>query len=218
MHTSTMGFVENFLDELIAARDSRFGGVNQKMAKAAEYDPTNLGRILRGEKTSWLSSLGRLADAAGLVVTQKSAVTGGDYAFIQIAEAKPSAGGGSLETSGKTEGSLAFRRDWLGSKTRTSPERLRVMFVAGDSMSPTIAHGDVVLVDEGGQGKELSEGKVYVIRKGDEIFVKRYRRGVGKQLFLGDNRETHYNDVEVLPGEEDGFEVIGRVLWAGKEL
>jgi len=141
-----------------------------------------------------------------------------EYAFIPRALAKPAAGGGSLETSGETEGCLAFRREWIRHKTSTSPERLRVMTVAGDSMSPTIEDGDIVLVDEGCQGEELQDGRVYVIRKGEEIYVKRYRKGVGCLLFRGDNRDRAYLDVEVKEGDEDGFKVIGRVLWAGKEL
>lgn len=141
-----------------------------------------------------------------------------EYTFIPRALAKPAAGGGSLETSGETEGALAFRREWISRKTRTSPERLRVMVVAGDSMSPTIDDGDIVLVDEGCQGGELNEGRVYVIRKGEEIFVKRYRKGVGCLLFMGDNRDRAYLDVEVTEADVDGFRVIGRVLWAGKEF
>ena len=85
-------------------------------------------------------------------------------------------------------------------------------------MSPTIEDGDIVLVDEGCQGEELQDGRVYVIRKGEEIYVKRYRKGVGCLLFRGDNRDRAYLDVEVKEGDEDGFKVIGRVLWAGKEL
>lgn len=121
-------------------------------------------------------------------------------------------------TSGETEGALAFRREWISRKTRTSPEKLRVMMVVGESMSPTIGNGDIVLVDEGAQGKELVEGRVYVIRKGEEIYVKRFRKGVGKLMFLGDNRDMDYLDVTVNVGDEDGFKVIGRVLWAGKEF
>lgn len=141
-----------------------------------------------------------------------------EYAFIPRVLARPAAGGGSLETSGEIEDCLAFRRKWIRRKTSTRPERLRVMAVAGDSMSPTIEDGDIVLVDEGCQGEELQDGRVYVVRKNEEIYVKRYHKGVGCLLFMGDNRDKPFLDVRVEPGEEDGFKVIGRALWAGKEL
>lgn len=141
-----------------------------------------------------------------------------EYAFIPRALAKPAAGGGSLETSGETEGALAFRREWIGRKTRTSPERLRVMTVVGDSMSPTIEDGDIVLVDEGVKVEELREGRVYVIRKGENIYVKRFRQGIDKYLFMGDNRDRAEKDVIVEMDDCDDFAIIGRALWAGKEL
>jgi len=216
MQSEPMGFTESFLQALRDAKNQRFDGKNKRLADAAEYDPTNLGRLLRGEKTAWLGSLGRLADAAGLIVTTGEIPD--EYAFIPRALAKPSAGGGSLETTGKTEGCLAFRREWLGYKTRTSAERLRVMTVTGDSMSPTIDDGDIVLVDEGVQGEPLREGKVYVIRKGEAIYIKRFRQGIGKLLFMGDNRDRAEKDVVVDEADGDDFAVIGKALWAGKEL
>jgi len=216
VQSEPMGFTDDFLQALRTARDSLFDGKNKRLADAADYDPTNLGRLLKGEKTAWLGSLGRLADAAGLVVARGPVPD--TYAFIPRALAKPSAGGGSLETTGETEGCFAFRREWLGHKTRTSPERLRVMSVDGDSMSPTFEHGDIVLVDEGAKHDPLIEGKVYVIRKGEEIYIKRFRKGIGKLLFMGDNRDRAEKDVIVNGNDGDDFAVIGKVLWAGKEL
>ena len=83
-------------------------------------------------------------------------------------------------------------------------------------MSPTIDHGDVVLVDEG--KADLVPDRVYVVRKGEEIYVKRFRKAPDALWFMGDNRARDFEDVKVFPGDENGFAVIGRVLWAGKEL
>jgi hypothetical protein len=216
--TIGMGFYEDLISGLDSVIQKRFGNKPYRLAVAAKTTATHVDRIRNGERQKFLLSVGRILDAAGLRLIEGGSIPEDEYAFIPRALAKPAAGGGSLETSGETEGALAFRREWISRKTRTSPERLRVMVVAGDSMSPTIDDGDIVLVDEGCQGGELKEGRVYVIRKGDEIFVKRFRKGVGCLLFMGDNRGRDYLDVEVKEGDEDGFRVIGRVLWAGKEL
>lgn len=211
-----MGFVDDVLYGLRKAKDDRFDGIERRFALAAEYDPTNLGRILRGEKKTWLESFGRLADAAGLRVVSEEKVHAPDYVFIQKALARPTAGGGSLETSGETEGGLVFQLAWLKTRTTSSPDKLRIMHVQGDSMSPTIDHGDVVLVDEG--KADLVPDRVYVVRKGEEIYVKRFRKAPDALWFMGDNRARDFEDVKVFPGDENGFAVIGRVLWAGKEL
>lgn len=215
---SAMSFTKELLAAIKKAHKEKFGGVNLAMAKAAGCDPTGLGNLLRKEDLPKFQTVGKLAELAGVSLVIDGQPRENEYAFIPRALAKPAAGGGSLETSGETEGALAFRREWIGRKTRTSPERLRVMTVVGDSMSPTIEDGDIVLVDEGVRKEPLKEGKVYVVRKGEEIFVKRFRKGVGNLLFMGDNRDRSYLDVTVAEGDENGFTVIGRVLWAGKEF
>lgn len=68
MVNGNMGFADDFIEKLRLARDVRFGGVDRRMAQAANHDPTNLGRLLKGEKRTWLNSLGRLADAAGFKI------------------------------------------------------------------------------------------------------------------------------------------------------
>lgn len=216
--TPRMGFYEDLVRGLDDAIKNRFGAKPYRLAKLAGTTATQIDRIVTGERKKNLQSLGRILDVAGLRIVSGNSVPENEYAFIPRALARPAAGGGSLETSGETEGGLAFRREWISRKTRTTPEKLRVMMVNGVSMHPTIDDGDIVLVDESDQGKELVDGRIYVIRKGDDIYVKRHRRGVGELLFLGDNRATDYHDVKVAPGDEDGFAVIGRVLWAGKEL
>lgn len=171
-----------------------------------------------GEKTP-APDLFRYMDALGVLpgeVFSDPLPSSGEYAFIRRATARPAAGGGSLETSGETEGGLVFKLSWLKTRTTSSPDRLRIMPVKGASMSPTFEDGDVVLVDEG--NTTLTPDRVYVIRKGDEIYVKRFRKTPDAMLFMGDNRERSYEDVRVLPDEDDGFSVIGRVLWAGKEM
>lgn len=218
MLTARMGFYEELISGLKRAVVEKFDNKPSRLAGLAKAHTSTVTRIIDGERSTWLESMSRIADAAGLIVSDRGITSGDEYAFIPRAKAKPAAGGGSLETSGETEGALAFRREWLGRRTRTSPEKLRVMIVAGDSMSPTVDDGDIVLVDEGVRKEPLKDGLIYVIRKEDEIFIKRFRKGVGELLFLGDNRARDYQDVKVRPGEEDGFAVIGRVLWAGKEL
>ncbi|UJX41724.1 S24 family peptidase [Desulfovibrio sp. JY] len=218
MLITQMGFYEDFILGLKSVVSERFDNKPSRLAKSAGAHTSTVTRIIDEERSTWLESIGRIADAAGLTVVPRELSKGDEYAFIPRALARPAAGGGSLETSGETEGCLAFRREWLGRRTRTSPERLRVMAVAGDSMSPTVEDGDIVLVDEGIAGEGPQDGRVYVIRKGEEIYIKRFRQGVGELLFMGDNRARDYQDVKIKAGEEDGFAIIGRVLWAGKEL
>jgi len=139
-----------------------------------------------------------------------------DFVLVEKARARPSAGGGSLETSGEREGAYAFRLDWVMQKT-TDTTRLKIMEVMGRSMENTLHNGDMCLVNE--RDRELVEDRIYVIRVHDEIYVKRFSRAPGRYLFRGDNRELAYQDIEVdVTDESLNWEIIGRVIWAGKEF
>jgi len=162
--------------------------------------------------------MGRLAEISGVRIVQVNEPYEAEYSFIPCAKATLSAGGGSLETTGETDGELAFRKDWLRTRTRTNPDDLRVMHVFDDSMSPTVDHNDIVLVDQSEHAKELVEDKVYAIRWCGELFIKRFKKCPGELLFSGDNEARRYKDVHVRPENPDDFAVIGRILWAGKEL
>lgn len=213
-----MSLSKDLLAAIKRAHREKFGSVNSRLAKAADCDNTGLGRLLAKNDLPKMETLNKLAAIAGVRVVPEEEAKGPDYAFVPRALARPAAGGGSLETTGETEGALAFRRAWLERKTPTCPERLRAMEVVDDCMEPTIHPGDIVLVDEGDAGKELREDRVYVIRRDDEIFVKRFKKATDMLIFAGDNKAREYKNVTVLPGDGDRFAVIGRVLWAGKEF
>lgn len=139
-----------------------------------------------------------------------------EFVFVEKAQARPSAGGGSLETSGQQEESYAFRLDWILQKTADT-SRLKIMEVMGRSMETTLHNGDLVLINE--NDRNLAEDRIYVVRVHDEIYVKRFSRTPGKYLFRGDNRELEYQDITIDVSDESfNWEVIGRVIWAGKEF
>lgn len=145
-----------------------------------------------------------------------------EYSFVKKVEARPSAGGGSLQNSGQEVMRLAFRTDWLTSKTTSNPQQLVLMEVHGDSMHPTLEDGDTVLVDQGNDAKKLIDGKVYVIGYGNDgdVFIKRFRSAPGRLLFMGDNQDESYRNITILQGQDqpDRFKVFGKVIWAAKEM
>lgn len=164
-------------------------------------------RSLEGYSVSSAGPRGGSAESADLLDA---------FVFVKKAQARPSAGGGSLETGAGNEGVYAFRLDWVMQKT-TDASRLRIMEVMGRSMENTLHNGDMCLVNE--RDKELVEDRIYVVRVHDEIYVKRFSRSPGRYLFRGDNRELAYQDIEVdVTDESLNWEVIGRVIWAGKDF
>ncbi len=85
--------------------------------------------------------------------------------------------------------------------------------VSGDSMYPRIKDGDVVLYDE--TERAIKDGRVYVIRWGDEDSVKRlFRELDGKVRVVSDNSAAGYVD-RIIDPQDDGFDIKGRVRWIG---
>ena len=189
--------------------------MNQEgVAAILGFSQPTISRILKDEWDKPADVQKVLGLLGGKVVFDKA--TGPEYSFVRLCEARPAAGSCSMETSGEVESSMAFRKDWLYSRTRTSHDKLCLMRPRGDSMRPTIQDGDIVLIDPD-VSTGLSDNKIYVVRKGRSIFVKRFRQGIDELLFIGDNPEMSYQNLTIDMHEINDFAVIGRVLWIGRE-
>lgn len=95
------------------------------------------------------------------------------YVTVQKLDNALGAGGVTLSDFDEVNGSHAFRRDWLQKKGWRA-EDLRVLDVTGNSQSPYINDGDVVLVNI--TKKKIIDGEYYAIRIGEEARVKRLFR------------------------------------------
>ena len=82
-------------------------------------------------------------------------------------------------------------------------------------MEPSLCAGDALLVDR--SQIAVMEGKVYVLRYGDEVRVKRlFKRPDGGLKIISDNRAFPAIDVPV--HELAGVEIIGRVIHRAGDL
>lgn len=138
-----------------------------------------------------------------------------DYELITVplAEARLSAGTGSLETSASSDGGYAFRSDFLHRKG--NPRRMVLMRVSGDSMVPEIFDNDLVLLDRG--QTEISPGRLYAVGFEDAIYIKRIDKVPGKIILHSVNPAYPPLSLDLRGDSAEQFRVIGRVLWSGRE-
>jgi len=132
-----------------------------------------------------------------------------DYTEVPLREATGSMGGGSTETGDRTLSYLSFRTDWIRSKG--NPENMTVIRAFGESMEPTIADGSVVLIDEG--RRQFVKNKIYYLRYNGQMYIKRLVDRGGQLAIVADNDPNSY-----LIADADDFEIIGRCIWAAREL
>lgn len=120
---------------------------------------------------------------------------------------------GNADASEYVTDYLAFRKDWLVTGLGVKPEALAVISVSGDSMTPTVNDGDVVLVDT--SQTTIMDGKVFTIQVGNGAFVKRLKYlADGRLVIVSDNPEEQNVPVE----ESMNLRVTGRVIWHGGRI
>jgi phage repressor protein C with HTH and peptisase S24 domain len=126
------------------------------------------------------------------------------------ASAGPGAFGG--EEHGFTE--MLFTPALLRELGAGRPAALSLIRVEGESMQPTLADGDDILVDSDDGSERLRDG-IYVLRIGEVRLVKRVALHPGGGLsILSDNpRSPDWSDVE-----REALTIVGRVIWAGRRL
>lgn len=119
-----------------------------------------------------------------------------------------SAGNGSCAIDAPVKRHLAFRRKYLKYKGLDA-NKLAVVFAKGDSMEPTIKDNDSLLIDL--SCKTPIDGKLFVVRLGDELYAKRIQKSFdGSIRLISDNRE--YDPIEVSKDQLEHLCVIGRVV------
>tara|TARA_B110000211_G_scaffold15953_1_gene16659 strand:- start:249 stop:899 length:651 start_codon:yes stop_codon:yes gene_type:complete len=175
-----------------------------KAAAIAKAGKVNLLWLATGEGPMSMS-----ADTNASVQSELS-----DFALIPGYNVQVSAGNGSIPVNEEPTRRLAFRHRWL--KYRGLNEKDLVMvFTKGDSMEPTIADNNTLMVDT--SDTDPQDGGIYVIRNDGHLLVKRTQIAPGQGVWLiSDNKE--YDKLLVQFDKTEDLEVIGKVVWIGKDI
>jgi len=125
------------------------------------------------------------------------------------------AGAGAFDGDEREGGHIAFDPAWLRRVARGGPDQLSIIRVAGDSMAPTLADGDDILVDRGDAAPRLRDG-IYVLRIEGALVVKRLALNPAARTL------SIRSDNPAYPGWPDcdpaAVDIVGRVVWAGRRL
>jgi phage repressor protein C with HTH and peptisase S24 domain len=124
------------------------------------------------------------------------------------------AGVGVLAESDHAVAAIAFDRAWLRD-LGVAPANAAILRVEGDSMAPTLGHGDEILVDSADAAQRLRDG-IYVLRRDDALLVKRLDCAALRQGRVG-----IVSDNPAWPLEEANLAsltILGRVRWSGRSL
>lgn len=124
-----------------------------------------------------------------------------------------SMGGGSVFTEYRHTGFVPFHRDWLAGFARGKFSELFVARGDGDSMTPTLLDGDIVLIDTA-QRRIEQQDRIWAISYGELGMIKRVRRlPSGSYRIMSDNAT-----VPPIDAVDDEMYVVGRVVWIGRRV
>lgn len=132
------------------------------------------------------------------------------FIIVPRVEVRFSAGSGEmvLEEVHRDQGN-AYRMDWVRRK-RLNPHRLYDFLVTGDSMWPSLPPGAKVTLNL--DARDILDGKIYGIRYGDQLRIKRlYKRFDGGLIIRSDNA-SKYPEESLSPDQLEHISVIGRYV------
>jgi phage repressor protein C with HTH and peptisase S24 domain len=132
------------------------------------------------------------------------------YVYIQRLDAIGGLGKGRHNEHVEVSGSHAYRSDWV-MKNGWDPSQLAVISGEGDSMSPTINHGDVVLINLA--DTKLKSGDVYAIEDADGTRIKRlFKQLDGRVRVVSDNPDKRLHPDDYLT-PDTGAHLVGKVVY-----
>ncbi|MDI3325608.1 helix-turn-helix transcriptional regulator [Pontibacterium granulatum] len=224
--------VQSFEEELgqrIELAAERVGG-KKTLSREAGIPESGIYRYIKGESAipakalvkiaevaglsiQWLATGEGQVDASGNQVAQESELES-EFALVPGYNIQVAAGAGAFPENEEPSRKLAFRHKWL--KYRNLKEAdLVLVFAKGDSMEPTISDNNTLLIDTSKQ--DLTDGNIYVIRVNSHLVVKRVQTLLNRDIMLlSDNKEYHPETIK--PDQLQDLQVIGKVVWIGKDV
>ena len=214
-------------------------GWSQERLAAEISPPTNkqqIGRLEKGTRKLTQDWMERIAKALGCspaeLIAAKGAVrmsgggrpkargaanvlevAGEEFTVLPVYDVRAAAGAGAINEQETVIYHQIFRTQWLRSVTTSGMRNLAVIQVAGDSMENTFHHGDQVLVDR--SVRKPGRDGIYILRSGDELQVKRVQLQPNKLLTIASDNQNYRTFSDQNP---DDIEILGRVVWLGRQV
>jgi phage repressor protein C with HTH and peptisase S24 domain len=205
------------LERLCAERGEDFAGLSRMLGRNAAYIQQFVRRgvpkRLKEEERCKLARYFNIPQA--LLGGPPDAAPADGLVSVQRHPVSVSAGPGAIVTEELGKPSFGFDERWLKALTSTPSERLSIVRVEGDSMSPTLGHGDDILVDLADGVQRLRDG-IYVLRVDDALLVKRLALHPMRRRVTVQSDNPAYPDWPDCAVDE--VNCIGRVIWSGRRV
>ena len=203
------------LERLVRDRGEDLAGLSRLIGRNAAY----LQQYIRRGTPKRLAEQDRRVLARYFEVDER--LLGGSGAAMSTAlrpvrrlRVEASAGAGALGGDDEAAGEVGFDPRWLR-RIAGGSDDLSIIEVRGDSMAPTLADGDEILVDGSAAARRIRDG-IYVLRMDGALLVKRLSPDpAGGRIAVRSDNPAYPSWQDRAAGSVD---VVGRVVWAGRRI
>jgi phage repressor protein C with HTH and peptisase S24 domain len=206
------------LERLCSERGEDFAGLSRMLGRNPAYIQQFVRRgVPKRLKEEERRKLARYFAVSETVLGGPADLVGANEGLVAInrTPVRASAGPGALVSEELGRPYFGFDERWLKALTPSPTDKLSIIRVEGDSMSPTLIPGDDILVDLGDCDERLRDG-IYVIRSDDALIVKRIAlHPVGRRVTVQSDNPAYPDWPDCGIGD---IHCIGRVIWTGRKL
>jgi phage repressor protein C with HTH and peptisase S24 domain len=208
------------LQRLIEERGEDYSGLSRLLGRNAAYvqqyikrgSPKRLAEQDRRKLARYFNIDEALLGGDGSDAAEGEAAASVSVPLLDVGA---SAGAGAAVEGERTRAHVAFDPVWLRKVASGGPDGLSIIRVDGDSMLPTLAHGDEILVDRCDGRQRLRDG-VYVLRLEGALMVKRLAfNPVNRSVTISSDNAAYPSWADCDPAK---VELVGRAIWVGRRL
>ena len=180
-------------------------GLKREIAKALGYEYEDFLDLARANKT----------------LRTYTGTPDGDYYSAPLIDGRIAAGPGALVDEYQIKSKVWIYAPELRDRRRHKLTAVQVSETNGRSMIPTIAPGDIVLIDHddpSGAKRLFKSGKIYAVRTSrtdPDTAIKRVYESNGNLVLASDNKEFA---PEVAWSNDINEIIVGRVVWGWRNL
>jgi len=185
------------------------------VVEIADAGGVEVGWLATGKGPMRREGNGEIREAAAEFRTgRKETLADDEYVFLPLYDARTAAEKAAPSGGENLPDVLAFKNSWIRSNLNADPSDLCLAYVEGESMEPALRPGDLVLLN---RSATIREG-IYAIRIDDGLFVKRLQRLPGNQIKATSDNPAYGPFTIDLGQVPAGISIVGRVVWAGRQM
>ena len=216
--------LKKVLGRRLAESRKRLGWTQTKLAEqlGGRYDQSMISHVEGGRAEFKFSGLVKAAQALNVSLDYLAGLTDVPDPVESLTSATPS-GFQVAFTSGRRDaterpgggdsqpalGHLVFLHGWL-IRHRIDPAKCSVIEILDEAMHPTLVVGALILIDH--SRTRRAQGRIYVVRSGDRLLVRRLAKS-GRHWYLRTDNPK-FRD-EAWPAEAV---ILGQAIWEGRIL